>query len=139
MGTDRHSIIEAAEQMRSAVSVMQEIMRIASRSELHRSGRLRIESGINTLEENCPGLKNVIIEAAAALRDDWPDIEGNKARIRETSTFFEQYQKFKAAVLEFDDWRCDCYDKEDIYPQAHQISMSLVLLCGRTDEELEPG
>lgn len=137
MGGDRHSIIEAGTQMRTAVLTMEEVMRTAGRSELHRSGRLQIESDIRTLEEGCAGMKKLILKAAAALRDDWPEIEQNKARIRETSIFFEQYQKFKATVLEFDDWRSDCYDKEDIFPQAHQIAMSLVLLCGRADEELE--
>lgn len=123
--------------MRTAVLTMEEVMRTAGRSELHRSGHLQIESDIMALEEGCPKMKKLIVTAAAALRDDWPEIERNRARIRETSIFFEQYQKFKATVLEFDDWRSDCYDKEDIFPQAHQIAMSLVLLCGRADEELE--
>ena len=96
MGGDRHSIIEAGAHMRMAVLTMEEVMRTAGRSELHRSGHLQIESDIRTLEEGCAGLKKLILMAAAALRDGWPEIERNRARIRETSTFFEQYQKFKA-------------------------------------------
>ena len=136
MGADRHSIIEAAEQMRSAVSTMEEIMRIAGHSEIHRGDRIKIQSGVDELEDNCPTLLQSIMNAALALRDDWPEIELNKARIRETEKFFEQYQKFKAAVLDFDDWRCQCYDGEEIFPEAHEIAMSMVLLCGRCDEQL---
>ena len=70
MGGDRHSIIEAGTHMRMAVLTMEEVMRTAGRSELHRSGRLQIESDIRTLEEGCAGMKKLILMAAAALRDD---------------------------------------------------------------------
>ncbi len=123
--------------MRSAVSIMQEIMRIASRSELRRSGRVQIESDIHSLEDNCPALYDTLMTAAIALRDDWPEIEKNKARVRETAKFFTEYQKFKACTLQFDDWRMECYDKDDIFPEAHQIAMSMVMLCGKCENELE--
>ena len=38
MGGDRHSIIEAGMHMRMAVLTIEEVMRTAGRSELHRSG-----------------------------------------------------------------------------------------------------
>ena len=55
--------------MRMAVLTMEDVMRTAGRSELHRSGRLQIESDIRTLEEGCAGMKKLILKAAAALRE----------------------------------------------------------------------
>ena len=138
MGIDRDSIYEAARRMNLAASVMQEIMRVARRSELHRAGRVKIDSDILTLQKECPKLKKLILRAVMQLRDDWPEIEGNKARRWETAKFFETYQKFMATALQFDDWRQDCYDDINIFPQAHEIAMSLVLVCGECDEELSP-
>jgi len=136
MGAHRQSIVEAAEQMRSVTSTISEIMRISYRSEIRHSGKVQIESYIHSLEDCCPELYHTLMNAALSLRDDWPVIETNKARLRETGTFFDEYQKFKAEVLEFDDWRCTCYEGQDIFPEAHQIAMSLVLLCGKCDSEL---
>lgn len=65
MGGDRHSIIEAGTHMRMAVLTMEEVMRTAGRSELHRSGHLQIESDILALEEGCPKMKKLIVTAAA--------------------------------------------------------------------------
>ena len=138
MSDDRHSIREAAEQMRSAVSVMQDVMRTAGHSELHKSGLARIDSDIRTLQKDCPELKKSILRAALQLRDDWTEIEGNKARLWETESFFAEFRKFLATTLQFDDWRQDCYDEINIFPQAHEIAMSLVLVCGECDEELAP-
>lgn len=123
--------------MRSAVSTMEDIMRVASHSEIHRHDRIQIQSGIDELEENCPALLQVILDAALSLRDEWPEIEKNKARVRETERFFDGYRKFKATVLDFDDWRCQCYEGDEIFPEAHEIAMSMVLLCGRCDEQLD--
>ena len=128
----------AAGLMRSAAAKMREIMRIGNRTELYRAGRNQIDSNIGQLEENAPDLNDSIMDAALSLRDSWPEIEPNKLRVQEAEDFIREFQCLKAAVLEFDDWRQDCYEKENIFPRAHQIAMSLVCMCARCEKEIEP-
>lgn len=136
MGYTRETIIEAAELMDSAVSAMKEVMRLAGKSDIYRADRMKIDSDIFLLQEECPALAESLMDAALLFRDEWPEIEMNRLRMAEMSRFLEKYQRLRMTVLEFDDWRCDCYDGIEIYPKAHEIAMSMVILCNSADEEL---
>ena len=138
MNIERDAIFTAAGLMRSAAQLMQEIMRLGNKSELYKAGRDQIESDITQLEDGAPDLADAITAAALRLRDDWPEIEKNKLRVQETEEFINEFLRLKMTVMDFDDWRQDCYEKERIFPSAHQIAMSLVCMCHRSEELIAP-
>ena len=138
MAIDRHSIIEATELMGSAASTIKSIMRAGSLSDIHNAQRMQVNSGCSALEDGCPELAAAVNDAALFLHDFWTEIEVNKALLLETESFLRRYQSFKAAVVDFDNWRQDCYNGVDFFPAAHQIAMSLVRLCASADREIQP-
>ncbi len=137
METSRQSIVVAVERMSAAVGVISDVMRTAGRSEVFRAQRERIDGGIRALRDLAPALAEGIRTALAEVADGWKEIDGNKVRMNEVKRLLENYREFRMYVQDFDDWRCDCYEGIDIYPAAHEIAMSLVLLCRSCDRSVE--
>ena len=111
MNHDRFILQRTAEGMHSAVRHIGNVVDWLSGDGEKTYGGVSVKGEVEELRRMKPVIIETLEQCCAWIRDEWPHIENNKARLHELALFLREHDAFRSAVMEYDDARMDNEEK----------------------------
>lgn len=134
---DRFILQRTAEGMHSAVRHIGNVVDWLSGDGERTYGGISVKGEVEELRRMKPVIIEALEQCCAWIRDEWPHIENNKARLHELALFLREYDAFRSAVMEYDDARIDNPAKDEHLFDQYLQPQEYVIVVARFDKELE--